>query len=330
MYFRPLSLSLLASALCLPNVASAQIFNQNPFTSSLGGGNALVGAGLGALAGGALGSNLAASNAQQEGTAIGAVLGGLAGARMSNRSSFNSGLGSVLGGGMPYGSGFNGRNPYVGAGLGAIAGGVLGSNLAASNAQQEGTALGAVLGGVAGYAMSNRNAARSRYGSYGSYGSNGTGYSNGYSNGYSSGGQHYVGQQYGGNTGYQPASTMPAPQSYYSHNVTTQYVQPAPIAHAGPYMNAPQSYAFAPANIGTSFGHAPYANTSYNNVTTYPVNSPVYRPTVRHHVRPALPMFAPIRAPHRRANGYNLIDSGLYCYANSSVKYNSIGQAVCK
>jgi len=48
----------------------------------------------------------------------------------------------------------NNGSRILGTAIGAIAGGVLGSNLAAGDVQQEGTALGAVLGGAAGYAIS--------------------------------------------------------------------------------------------------------------------------------------------------------------------------------
>lgn len=162
-----LSMTTLAAVLMMPTAASAQMFGGPNFNS-----NTLIGA----VAGGALGSNLAGSGVQQEGTAIGAVLGGLAANAYTNRGS------SRYGGGYPaYGRANN--SGLMGAGIGALAGGVLGSNLAGSGVQQEGTAIGAVVGGLIGYGLTNRsnsynsyNGGSSRYGytppSYGTFGGN--------------------------------------------------------------------------------------------------------------------------------------------------------------
>ncbi len=68
--------------------------------------------------------------------------------------------------------GGNGGKTLLGAGIGTGLGGILGSNLAGTGVQQEGTAIGAVLGGIAGAAIANRNANRSprlrssRYGGF--------------------------------------------------------------------------------------------------------------------------------------------------------------------
>lgn len=149
-----LSMTALAAAMMMPTAASAQMFGGNNFNS-----NTLIGA----VAGGALGSNLAGSGVQQEGTAIGAVLGGLAANAYTNRGS------SRYGGGYPaYGRTNN--SGLMGAGIGALAGGVLGSNLAGSGVQQEGTAIGAVVGGLVGYGLTNRSNGYNNYGGSSRYG----------------------------------------------------------------------------------------------------------------------------------------------------------------
>ncbi|WP_154813637.1 hypothetical protein [Hellea balneolensis] len=151
----------IAAMALVPQAAQAQLFGGLDNGTLLGG---TVGAGLG----GAIGSNLAGSGQRDEGTAIGAVVGGLAGAAYANsRSNYY---------GNPYAGqfnpGFNGRN-LIGAGVGAGLGGVIGSNLAGTGVQQEGTAIGALLGGAAGYALANRGS--SRYGNLGPQGGFGPG-----------------------------------------------------------------------------------------------------------------------------------------------------------
>ena len=84
-----------------------------------------------------------------------------------------------------------GGDQLLGAGLGAIAGGVLGSQLAANGARTEGSVLGAVLGGVAGAAIAG-DGRSSRRGYYnGGYNQSGY-YTGGYNqSGYSNGGGYY-------------------------------------------------------------------------------------------------------------------------------------------
>ena len=100
----------------------------------------------------------------------------------------------------------------VGGAVGAGIGGVIGSNLAAGDVQDEGTALGAVIGGIAGYAIASGSNG-SRYGNYGGHGySSGYGYApySGYSGGHSYG---YSQQNY--YTGYSnyPAYVPSYPQT---------------------------------------------------------------------------------------------------------------------
>jgi len=70
----------------------------------------------------------------------------------------------------------NGDQQLVGGAIGAVVGGVLGSQVAGNGARTEGSVLGAVLGGVAGAAIAgNGNNGRRYYGGNGYYNSN-TGY----------------------------------------------------------------------------------------------------------------------------------------------------------
>lgn len=141
-----------AALLFAPTTAHAQLFGGFDNNTLLGGA---VGAGLG----GALGSNLAGAGNRDEGTAIGAALGGLAGAAYGNRNSRY--------GGNPFAGSFNPGftgNSLLGTVAGAGIGGVIGSNLAGSGVQQEGTAIGALIGGLAGNALTS---GRSRYGNRG-------------------------------------------------------------------------------------------------------------------------------------------------------------------
>ncbi len=89
----------------------------------------------------------------------------------------------------------NGDQQLVGGAVGAVLGGVLGSQVAGSGARTEGSVLGAVLGGVAGAAIAgNGSNGRRHYGGNGYYNSN-TGYYGGYNNGYHTGG-HSHGHSY--------------------------------------------------------------------------------------------------------------------------------------
>lgn len=115
--------------------------------------------------------------------------------------------------------GFYNTDSYVGAGTGAVLGGVIGSNLAASNAQQEGTAIGAVLGGLAGNALAN---------SSGSYGS---GYTSSYGYNAQSSRYGYSSTYYGAP---QPLYTGPRSGPYYTGGyvagpVFTRVIPQAPV-----------------------------------------------------------------------------------------------------
>ena len=99
---------------------------------------------------------------------------------------------------------FDNRNDYYATGAGAVLGGVIGSNLAGSGVQDEGTAIGAVLGGVLGNAIGNATG----YGQNASYGAQGYGYgAQGYGvqgygvQGYGYGAQGYGAPAYGGVNG---------------------------------------------------------------------------------------------------------------------------------
>ena len=77
----------------------------------------------------------------------------------------------------------NGDNQVVGGAIGAVAGAVIGSQLAGNGARTEGSVLGAVVGGVAGAAIAGNNNGRQVYRNGGYYNQN-TGYYGGYNNGY--------------------------------------------------------------------------------------------------------------------------------------------------
>lgn len=187
------------SALIAAPAANAQVFGDLDSRGIVG---TVIGSGLG----GVLGSNIAGSGVQDEGTAIGAVVGGLAGMAIANRTD-RYGNGGFI-------PGLNTRNT-LGAGIGAGLGGVIGSNLAGSGVQQEGTAIGAVLGGLAGAAIANRTD-RNRGGVYSpTYG----------------GGAPY------GTFGYGPAP-MPAPHPVPAPYYTGQYVT-GPVIHQRVYRPAP-------------------------------------------------------------------------------------------
>jgi len=90
----------------------------------------------------------------------------------------------------------NGDQQLVGGAIGAVVGGVLGSQVAGNGARTEGSVLGAVLGGVAGAAIAgNGNNGRRNYGGNGYYNSN-TGYYGGYNNGYRTVGHSGYGHSY--------------------------------------------------------------------------------------------------------------------------------------
>jgi len=109
----------------------------------------------------------------------------------------------------------NGDQQLVGGAIGAVVGGVLGSQVAGNGARTEGSVLGAVLGGVAGAAIAgDGNNNRRHYGGTGYYNSN-TGYYGGYNNGY-----HNSGHSYG--------------HSYPRTYTTTTYSRPYYSGHSYP------------------------------------------------------------------------------------------------
>lgn len=199
--------------LSIPMAAQAQLFGNFDNNTLLGGA---AGAGFGAV----LGSQLAPSGNRTEGAAIGAVAGGLLGAAYGNSQS--SYYGNPYAG--QFNPGFNQRN-LIGAGIGAGLGGVIGSNVAGTNQQQEGTAIGAVIGGLAGYTLANRAGRSQRYGAAPAY------------------------TNYGG-YGYGPAYHQPSypayqPQYHYQPQFVPRVVYtpaPAPYSVAAPNMYLGQSY----------------------------------------------------------------------------------------
>ncbi len=179
-------------------------------------------------------------------------------------------------------------NPWIGAGVGAVAGGVLGSQLAGSGARTEGSAIGAVLGGAAGYAIANRSHA-SRYGSSG-YGYNGgygyggaSRYGGGYSHsGYGHGGYSHSGYGNGGfnGGGFVPGPVMSGPSFVHSGQYisgpvipVTRYIQPAPRPVT--ILSQPRTVFTAPVYSGITYA-APNVR-----LAGPPIRSTVVRHTVR-------------------------------------------------
>ena len=186
-------------------------------------------------------------------------------------------------------------NPWIGAGVGAVAGGVLGSQFAGSGARTEGSAIGAVLGGAAGYAIANRSHA-SRYGHsgygynggygyggasrYGGYGSGGHGGFNG--GGFNGGGFVPAGGFVGGGfaPGFVPGPVMNGPTfvnsgRYISGPVipVTRYIQPAPRPVT--ILSQPRTVFTAPVYSGITYA-APNVR-----LAGPPIRSTVVRHTVR-------------------------------------------------
>lgn len=137
----------------------------------------------------------------------------------------------------------SGGDQLLGAGIGAIAGGVLGSQLAANGARTEGSVLGAVIGGVAGAAIAGDGSSNRRV------------YNQGYYNpqtGYYNGGGYYrtaPGYSYQ-HQGYRTYGHAPQPYYGYSTNyphrtyTTTTYRVGSPYyGHVGysPYYRAPRT-----------------------------------------------------------------------------------------
>jgi len=138
-----------------------------------------------------------------------------------------------------------GGDRLLGAAIGAVAGGVLGSNLAAGDVQQEGTALGAVIGGVAGYAIAGGGNSR-RAGNY----YNGGNYRGG--NNYN-GGNYRGGNYYGGNSrgGSYPSYSYSRPTyrtSYPSYGGNYRSYPSYRSGYSQPYYNGRPSISI---NLGS-------------------------------------------------------------------------------
>lgn len=148
----------------------------------------------------------------------------------------------------------NNGNQLLGAGIGAVAGGVLGSQLAGTGARTEGSVLGAVIGGVAGAAIAgngNNSQQRARVQSGQVYNQQGG----------------YVGQQ---NVGYTANGHQPTYRtSYSSAPVRTTYVsQPvyaAPVVYRSPYYSTPYYGGGSSVNISIGSGRSFIGNRGFSN-----------------------------------------------------------------
>ena len=194
-------------------------------------------------------------------------------------------------------------NTLIGAGLG----GVLGSQLAGSGARTEGSYIGAALGGLIGSSMSRRN---SRYGG-GYYG--GGNYQGGLR------GHSYYGGSYGtfGGTYY---PSMPAPHYVRGPNVVQTYTYPSMRTYV--YQPAPRII------------QPPVVRHVYHPA---PVLAPVVHKVIHHTPAPV----QPVRTVHiyKQAAPTQIIvpapvltlpapQSGVYCYAGSSKRYDSHGHEI--
>jgi len=202
-----------------------------------------------------------------------------------------------------------GGNTLLGAGIGAGLGGVLGSNLAGTGVQQEGTAIGAVLGGIAGAAIVNRGS--SRYGGqnrnyngrafvpYSTFGGSRVNAYNSYSNQFaqpfSQQGLHYI----------QGPSFV---QNYTIPHVTEQVYHP-------PVQQQITRHVYAPARhiTRTIVHHQPAVTRTVHVVQPAPVNTVKYQ------------YAKPIPAPIARALP---APANVYCYAGSNKRYNAQGRLI--
>jgi uncharacterized protein YcfJ len=151
----------------------------------------------------------------------------------------------------------------IGAGIGAVIGGVAGSQLAGNGARTEGSVLGAVIGGVAGAAIAGDGRSNNRGYYQGGY--NQGGYYN-QQTGYYHGGGYNQGGYYQGNTTYhypQGHSQYGYSQPYYNQGhhttYTTTYQQPF-------YRYDPQPYYVRPRtgiSISLNTGNRGYYNRGY-------------------------------------------------------------------
>lgn len=134
----------------------------------------------------------------------------------------------------------NGNNQLAGGAIGAVAGGLIGNQIAGRGSRTEGAILGAVIGGAAGVAIAGDGR------------SNNVGYSNGYYN-----------QQ----TGYYNAGYAPSQgyynQGYNSYPVSTTYR----TVYSGPsYYGYPGGY-YGGSNVGLSInlGNGGFFNRGFSN-----------------------------------------------------------------
>ena len=182
---------------------------------------------------------------------------------------------------------------YGYTGGGALIGGIIGSNVAGSGVQDEGTAIGAVIGGLAGNYIGNRIQARQSGGAY--YGHQGYGAQYGgahYGHGVSHGGSYghtqstrygdagaFGGGSYPVNTGYGYGAPVAAP-SGYSHGgyvagpiqtqsyTTVQHVpvqvhRPAPVRHVQRVTVTPRYVAPQPVQTSIQTYQAPTTTRVY-------------------------------------------------------------------
>ncbi|MCF6221593.1 MAG: hypothetical protein L3J65_10820 [Robiginitomaculum sp.] len=209
--------------------------------------------------------------------------------------------------------GGNNGNTLLGAGIGASLGGVLGSNLAGTGVQQEGTAIGALLGGIAGASLANSGG--SRYGGSGSSGRYGDfvpAYGPGYGNGYGMssygafGGSYARGNAYSYGYNYPLAAPMPAPQYIRGGSLVNTYIIPHTsykVYHPAPAPKIKYEHIYQPQQVITKriVHSAPAPKIEYEHV------------------------YAPAPAPI-----VNVLPTptGTYCYAGSDKRYDRLGNLV--
>ena len=154
----------------------------------------------------------------------------------------------------------NGDQQLVGGVIGAIAGGVIGSQVAANGARTEGSVLGAVIGGAAGAAIagSNNNHRSRTYGGRVHYN---TGYSGGY---YRQ--PTYTTTYQTQPTYYQPRPTYYQPQPTYYPSQPVYY-QPRPTYYTAPTYTYSQPYYRPRTSVNVTIGstHNGYRRSNHNH-----------------------------------------------------------------
>jgi len=163
----------------------------------------------------------------------------------------------------------NGDNQLVGGLIGAVAGGVLGSQVAGNGARTEGSVLGAVLGGVAGAAIAgDGNSSRRHYGNQGYHNSN-TGYYGGYNSGHNPG-YH--------NGGYGHSYPRTYTTTTYSRPYYSGYSYPRTYYGNGGYYSRPRT------SVSINIGSGGYYGGRRGYYSRPYYSRPRYRRT-RHHRR---------------------------------------------